>query len=240
MKLRRQQKQWEQLASEDPLWAILTDPSKKNRRWEPSEFFASGRAEIGHVMNLIESFGHPEFRHAALDFGCGVGRLTQALADHFDHVTGVDISAAMVELARQYNRAGDRCQYVVNTRNDLLQFPAGAFDLVYSHIVLQHLPPRHSRAYIREFVRILRPGGLALFQLPSAFRARIPFGGFLNHAYMVLNRRILGRTSTMEMYGVRPELVRLDVEKSGGRVVEIRKDESAGPEWESFLYVVSK
>lgn len=48
-------------------------------------------------------------RKHALDFGCGVGRLTQALAAHFDEVTGVDISPSMIKLAKKYSRHGDGC-----------------------------------------------------------------------------------------------------------------------------------
>ena len=240
MKLRRQQKQWEQLAVDDPLWAILTDPDKKDRRWDTAEFFASGRAEVAHVVSILDRLGHPAARRTALDFGCGVGRLTQALADYFDQVTGVDISASMVAQACEFNRQADRVRYVLNTENHLAQFPADTFDLVYSNIVLQHIPPRHSRQYVREFVRILRPGGLALFQIPSHFRARVIFGGLINHAYMVVSRRVLRNPETMEMYGVRRENIFADVQQAGGRLLEVRIDGSAGPEWESLFYAVTK
>ena len=45
MRLRSQQRHWEQLAAQDPLWAILTDPQKKDGGWNRDEFFASGRVE---------------------------------------------------------------------------------------------------------------------------------------------------------------------------------------------------
>lgn len=73
----------------------------------------------------------------------------------------------MLQVARRHNRYGERCQYRLNDRDDLVQFADGAFDLVYSHLVLQHMAPSFSRRYIQEFIRILRPGGLAIFQVPS-------------------------------------------------------------------------
>ena len=167
MKLRAQQKQWNHLAREDPYWAILTDPGKRGGQWDPERFFATGRDEIDAAMRYAETLGLPAARARALDFGCGAGRLTQALALWFDHVTGVDISPAMIQLARRHNRHGDRCVYTWNAENHLRQFAGDSFDLVYSRIVLQHLPARHARDYVREFVRVLRPSGLALFQLPS-------------------------------------------------------------------------
>jgi len=103
----------------------------------------------------------------ALDFGCGVGRLTQALCQYFERCIGVDIAGSMIKLAWKYNRFGDRCHYLVNDVGDLRMFEDGHFDFIYSNIVLQHIPSEYSTHYIREFVRLLSPGGMAVFQMPS-------------------------------------------------------------------------
>src|SRR5262245_45857186 len=103
MKLRAQQAQWDRLGRTDPLWAILTDPDCRYGRWDVEEFFARGRAEIDQAMRIAERLAVPARRDTALDFGCGVGRLTQAMAAYFDRVTGVDIAPAMLQLAAQYN-----------------------------------------------------------------------------------------------------------------------------------------
>ena len=158
---------WEALGETDPYWAILTDPSKKNNRWDPGEFFASGEAEIDCLMDAIAALPASVNRGIALDFGCGVGRLTQALCRYFERCVGVDIASSMIRLARELNRFGDRCQYVVNDAGDLRMFADGRFDFIYSNIVLQHIPPEYSARYIREFVRVLSPGGMAVFQVPS-------------------------------------------------------------------------
>jgi SAM-dependent methyltransferase len=167
MELGELQRDWEELGRIDPLWAVLTDPSKKNNRWDPKEFFATGEAEIECLMDNVATLPLSLRRGRALDFGCGVGRLTQALCTHFEQCIGVDIAPSMIELAREYNRFGDRCQYHVNAADDLRLFEDGRFDFVYSNIVLQHIPPEYSARYIRDFVRVLTPGGMAVFQLPS-------------------------------------------------------------------------
>jgi SAM-dependent methyltransferase len=167
MELSELQRDWEEFGRIDPLWAILTDPSKKNNRWDPQEFFATGEAEIECLMDRVATLSLSLRRGRALDFGCGVGRLTQALCKHFEQCSGVDIASSMIELAREYNRFGDRCQYYVNAAADLRLFEDDRFDFVYSNIVLQHIPPEYSTRYIREFLRVLTPGGLAAFQLPS-------------------------------------------------------------------------
>ncbi len=161
------QRSWDEAGLADPLWAILTAPGKQGGAWDVDEFFSSGRAEIAAVLEYLSSLGLPISHRRALDFGCGVGRLTQALAEHFDEVDGVDIAPSMVEQARELNRHADRCHYHINAAPDLHLFPDGRFDLVYSNLVLQHVGPELACAYIREFVRVLAPGGVALFQLPS-------------------------------------------------------------------------
>jgi SAM-dependent methyltransferase len=167
MDLNELQKNWDELGKVDPLWAILTDPSRKGGKWDPEEFFASGRGEIAGIMQRAQALGFPARREAALDFGCGVGRLTQALCAWFERGCGVDIAPSKIELARRYNTHGGKCEYLLNADNDLRIFPDDHFDLVYSIIVLQHMEPRYSTSYIREFVRVLRPGGLVAFQIPD-------------------------------------------------------------------------
>ena len=156
---------WEAAARRDPLWAILSDPSKKGR-WELREFFETGRREISLLLYQLKQLGHPPQSGRALDFGCGVGRLSQALALHFHEVVGVDVSPTMIQLAGRLNHAGF-VRYIENHRTDLHLFGPGHFDFIYSDIVLQHLDQDAARAYVKEFLRLLAPGGVAVFQLPS-------------------------------------------------------------------------
>jgi SAM-dependent methyltransferase len=177
MDLNELQRNWDELGKTDPLWAILTSPDRKGGKWDPAEFFESGRHEIAHTMRLAQTLGLPARRETALDFGCGVGRLTQALCAWFERCCGVDIAPSMLELARRYNRHGDKCDYRLNAYGDLRIFPDGSFDLVHSNIVLQHMEPQYSLAYISEFARVLRPNGLLVFQIPDGRRASASAAG---------------------------------------------------------------
>lgn len=168
---------WEDAARKDPLWAILSDPAKRNRAWDLDEFFETGRREIARLFTDLRALRYSLRPGDALDFGCGVGRLTQALAPSFQRVTGVDVSPTMIRLAERLNRFPDRVRYVVNTRPDLVVLPAMSFDFIYSDIALQHIPPDQSRAYIAEFLRVLKPGGLAVFQLTAEHREAGAVGG---------------------------------------------------------------
>src|SRR4051794_32730827 len=164
MSLSKHKRDWEDLGKVDPLWAILTDPNQRYGRWDPGDFFASGRVEISHVMKQADRLGRPPQRRTALDFGCGVGRLTRALADYFERCTGVDISESMISQAREWHRDRPKCSFVMNTAGDLRGFQDESFDLVYSNIVLQHLPSaRLIESYVGEFIRILAKEGLLVF-----------------------------------------------------------------------------
>ena len=168
MKIHDQERDWNELAELDPYWAILTAPGTRFGAWDRDAFFATGATEIDGVMRRAAELGHPHGRARALDFGCGLGRLTRPLAGHFDECVGLDISEGMVQLARQLNPDVPGVSFVVNASDDLRRFDDHSFDLVYSVIVLQHVPDRGAiESYISEFCRVLRPGGLAVFQLPS-------------------------------------------------------------------------
>src|SRR5262245_2563521 len=82
---------WNRFGRTDPMWAILSWPGKEKGQWTPEEFFDTGVREIAYVLNYAKTLSVRYRRRRALDFGCGVGRLTQALAPHFEEVHGVDI-----------------------------------------------------------------------------------------------------------------------------------------------------
>jgi SAM-dependent methyltransferase len=91
-----------------------------------------------------------------LDAGCGAGRHTQVLAEHFDEVLGVDISEPLIDIARQHSAPNVR--YVVG---DLRSFrDAMGFDLVFSSTTLHHVPDLE--ASLLHLRGLVRPGGIAI------------------------------------------------------------------------------
>ena len=162
---------WEEMARLDPLWAILSSPEKRGRNWGMEEFLRTGETEIAGIMTIAQQLGRPKQFGHAIDFGCGVGRLTRAMRSYFSACHGVDISSRMLEFARKLTPECDFRQ-----GHDLTSFPDRFADFVYSSLVLQH-QPSHDDAVklIREMVRVLAPGGLLGFQMPihMPFRNRI-------------------------------------------------------------------
>jgi len=161
------QRYWDRHAAADPLWTVLAFPDKSGGRWTLQEFMKTGEREIALLFHRFAALQLELPARRALDFGCGVGRLTQALARRVESVAGADISPVMIELARKLNRYPDKAEYICTAHAGLESLPAKSFQLIYSNIVLQHVLPDAAVHYLREFFRLLEPGGLLVFQLPS-------------------------------------------------------------------------
>ena len=245
MNLSDLQTTWNGLGGTDPLWAILSHPDKKGRRWNTEEFFATGVREIESLMSDLRSRSRPLGTRAALDFGCGVGRLTQPLWKYFDEVVGVDLSATMVRIAEAHNRAPGRCRYLVNAAPSLAQFPTGSFDLVLSYLTLQHIPPLYSTSYLREFVRVTRTGGTICVQLPAApttrsAALRVSLSHARNTLWAVLGRVGIGGGARAGMYGVSRETVRDVLRDAGAQLEDVTPADQDTPRWTGYHYVAIK
>ncbi|HUK56434.1 MAG TPA: methyltransferase domain-containing protein [Nitrospiria bacterium] len=252
MDIKELKKHWDDLSKTDPLWAILTEPDKKGNRWSPDEFFETGRKEIDALMNHVGSLGIRLPRNKALDFGCGVGRLTQPLAEYFNEVWGVDIAAPMIDRAREYNTHGVRCRYILNDTVDLKRFPNNEFDLIYTNITLQHIGPDYTKNYLSEFLRVLSPQGLLIFQLPShpattlkgliirmipaSILDTLRAGGLkalMLHSISINQPRL-------QMHGIRMDEVVRFLKEHGANVVDIQSNQNSGKGWVSYQYSAIK
>jgi SAM-dependent methyltransferase len=125
-------------------------------------------------------------------------------------------------------------------------------NFICSYIVLQHVRPRYAKQYIKEFLRVLAPQGLLVFQLPSEFsdaqnsrERRIirpkSLKPFLPPAAVNLYRRVVYfRQPIMDMFAIpRDRLVKF-LKENGATIVDVRPDSSAGKEWTSFRYCLTK
>src|SRR5437588_1213691 len=190
---------WEEMANVDPLWAILSDPEKRFKHWDLDDFLRTGETEIANLMESAKQAGLPRPHRHAVDFGCGVGRLTRALRNYFPECHGVDISASMLDMAREL---APECTF--RQAGDLKSFADGCADLIYSSMVLQHQPDRkHALDLIADMIRVLAPGGLLVFQMPLylPWRNRLQLR---RRAYRLLRALGLGHTFTYERLKLNP------------------------------------
>jgi SAM-dependent methyltransferase len=238
--LAKLQRNWDLLGRTDPMWAIAFEPGKRGNRWRAEEFFATGRREVTRLLDDLDRVGAPPRRGRALDFGCGAGRLTQALAEHFERADGVDIAPSMLALAERHNQHGDRCRYHLNAGDDLAGFADGSFDLACSLLVLQHMENVYARGYLAELVRVLRPGGVLVAGVPShpqrSLRGRL--FALLPNGVLNLWRRLRWRhRGVMELYGLPRDEVEEVLRVAGGKVVAVLPDDALGRDWHAYRYI---
>ena len=241
MSLDQLQDDWTRLGAEDPLWAVYVAPGTKGGKWDVDAFFALGRREVDGVFAELERLGLDPGRRRALDFGCGVGRLSQALAEHVDQVVGVDISPTMLEKARELDRSGGRCAYILNEASDLSIIESGSVDVVYSSLVLQHMPPEFARGYLKEFARVLAPGGVAAFQVASRPTMSLKGLVFRLAPWPLLRwaqQRLLGYPAPMRMSAMTSPDVEAAIAGTGARLVAAVDDDSYGGHWHYTRYFV--
>jgi len=125
------------------------------------EFWDSGETQVEERLATAERHFGGFARGRALDFGCGVGRLTLPMARRFGEAVGLDIAPAMLaEAQRNADAAG-----LANVRwllsDDGLGAADGRFDLVMSCIVLQHIPVRRGLGIVRHLLDRVAPAGVA-------------------------------------------------------------------------------
>lgn len=145
---------WTLIGQHEPYYGVLSHERFLRRNLTPQimdEFWRTGVDEIGHLTAVIERH-LGDFRPVyALDFGCGVGRLSRAMAAVADQVLGVDVAEGMLVEARRGAPANlSFC--------DVL--PPGPFDWINSIIVFQHIPPSRGYPLFEELLDRLAPGGV--------------------------------------------------------------------------------
>ncbi len=169
--LKALQRNWNAFGWTDPFGAVLASPQERPSTSDCAEYLRTGQEEVSCLMRYVASIETDMSRGRALDFGCRVGRVTQALSRYFEECIGIDNDRSMIALANQYNHMGSRCNFVFDASNDLKSLADDSLDFIYANLVFQHMEPEFRKHVIKAFIRILAPGGLAVFQLPSE---RIP------------------------------------------------------------------
>lgn len=236
--LKELQRNWEGLAQADPLWAICTDPSKRNSQWTREDFFATGRKEIDAVLEYAARVGLCiDKSRPALDFGCGVGRLTRAMSEHFPECCGLDISPTMISAAQELNRDRPHCHFQLNESTRLKRLPDNYFGFIYTSLVLQHISPPFSHQYIVELIRVLRPGGVLIGQVPERLRVSSLTKVRTRLALRSRLQSFLGTQSpyVMEMHCIKEAIIRKLVPQNGARVLDVAITNSCDPAFSGNL-----
>jgi SAM-dependent methyltransferase len=155
----RMRADWNERAQEDAYYYVAFG----RREQGDDEFFASAEDLI---RGLEIDFRRLRARDAALEIGCGPGRLMRPLSSYFGEIHGIDISDEMVRLAAERLRDTPNAHPHHSPGSDLSLFPDEKFDFVYSYAVFQHIPSREVVFnYLTEARRVLKTGGLLRCQI---------------------------------------------------------------------------
>lgn len=128
--------------------------AKDYERLHGSSIAASGEQPAyfaDYKVECISRLVGADFDEPILDYGCGVGSLTERLIRRFSRVSGFDPSAVSVAEAR--SRAGTATFY-----DDRSQIPKAHFGIVILANVLHHVPPADRESLVRSLVECLQPG----------------------------------------------------------------------------------
>ncbi|MEO8012094.1 MAG: class I SAM-dependent methyltransferase [Dokdonella sp.] len=235
---------WATLGRDDPLWAVLSRPDKRGGRWGVDEFLATGAIEIDSQLAALAALGVPARFAVALDFGCGAGRLTRALARHFDRVVGVDVAGSMIRKARDLNADIGNIDFVENDSPRLDMIADASMDLIYSNMTLQHIPAQLAAGYVAEFLRVLAPGGVASFQFvdghDGSWRGRL-FSLAPNRLLNPLRRILWRRSAVFEMHNLDESLLHeLLRQHADLRLLGALDDGAAGRGWRGRRWIVER
>lgn len=214
---------WDSAAKASAAFYVDTTVSYDNP--DMDAFFATGHKIVDGALAPVT----PARYGRAVEIGSGLGRNCLALADHFDHVVGIDISPEMIRQANGLVEH-DRVTFVLGEGADLSAVVDGSVDFVLSFTVFQHIPDvAVIEAYIAEAGRVLRPGGVFAFQwnnqsselawrLRRAVLSTLQKLGLKKDRYHRNASQFLGTTVSVER-------VRVALKRAG---LELRKHEGEG------------
>ena len=167
---------WDERAREDAFFFV--DTRLPYRGGEHERFWSGGEEVVSRMLEMLGVELEPT--DVVVDIGCGIGRLTRALAARAAEVLALDVSSEMLARAQQLNAQLGNVHWLHGDGTTLAPIADSSVDACFSHVVFNHIPdPAITLGYVREMGRVLRPGGWSAFQVsndPGA-EAHAPSGG---------------------------------------------------------------
>jgi ubiquinone/menaquinone biosynthesis C-methylase UbiE len=116
------------------------------------------RAKANDLLRTISGHFDSPKRVAVLDVGCGIGNYHPFLTPAVGSVSGVDVSRACIEKARERNPSVSYSTY----DGDRLPYQDRQFDVTFCVCVLHHVPPERWPGFVGELYRVTNTGGLVV------------------------------------------------------------------------------
>jgi SAM-dependent methyltransferase len=149
---------------------IMDNTLRGDSEW--GAILANGRQELAKALALTEMrIGR---KLLVLEVGCGMGRLTAALAEQYGFVCGIDVSPKLIDRARAWIKL-DNVRFEVCDGRRVRPSDPRPWDVVFSYEVLHYVERDTVATYFQDIYSLLRPGGQFVFELntvPIRLRTR--------------------------------------------------------------------
>jgi SAM-dependent methyltransferase/uncharacterized protein YbaR (Trm112 family) len=156
-------------------------------------------------------------RKVLVDIGCSWGRWSIAAARAGYHPIGLDVHVDALQAAGRVSRQLGVATDFLCSDADRLPFRSASVDCVFSYSVLQHIDREKVLRVFQEAARVLKPGGVCLFQLPNTF-------GLLSLLQQLKRGFREARPGTFEMRYWSRKSIRRGWQSAGLHGVSIRAD----------------
>ncbi|MGK0296854.1 MAG: ubiquinone/menaquinone biosynthesis C-methylase UbiE [Gammaproteobacteria bacterium] len=157
---------WDNAATVDAKFYVIEGVDGR-REWELGDFFKSGKNDVEEfVLPFLQHMHMDPSTKSMIEIGCGVGRVTHALSQVFNHITAFDISKEMIRKAKELNADLSNVNFVEGNGASLQPLKNSTVDFCFSYLVFTHFPKYWLfEDYFSEFARVLKPGGLFKIEL---------------------------------------------------------------------------
>jgi SAM-dependent methyltransferase len=213
---------WEFLGKDRAHFSVLTDADflPENFAGSADRFWASGEAEAVRAERILQKHGMSDLAsRICVEYGCGVGRITAAFAKRFQSVYAYDISAPHLAYADQHAAEVGASNITFHECLELMKISIAPCDFFFSIIVFQHNPPPVICELVRRALTALRPGGIALFQVPTYIAS---------YQFNLQEWLITEHQLDMQMHCVPQRHLLELIAKARCDLLEVREDNAAG------------
>jgi SAM-dependent methyltransferase len=123
---------------------------------QAESFNRSQAANARETLEALVDLADPQPGSRWLEAACGPGLVSRALAPRAGRVEGIDLTPAMIELARREAAALDNVAFSVGDATALAHAD-GSFDGALARFTIHHVPV--PARLVEEIARVVRPGG---------------------------------------------------------------------------------
>jgi SAM-dependent methyltransferase len=222
--------QWRSLGESEPFWSVLSSDDYRGELSLPEKerFYLSGKKVVDDFKYLLDCRSIALSKESkVLELGCGVGRITKALASDFRNVTAVDISPGNLRIAKMELSSLPNVDFVLADALTSLERIPIDFDVFLSVITLQHNPPEIQRIFLKEMLsKLKKKGSVAYFQTVTHITERG-------------NKSALGGSQemTFDTYAFPMHQILEVINKSGFKIFELFRDDwNQDPDYHSYSF----